>query len=237
MFAHAIYATDEGGCAHDDPRCLHGVSRQDLRDYLRAMTGRGVQLVDMTDISGAVFAAKEPRDCLNDPLHPNDYLSRWFAQSMLAALMPIATAAQPTPPGPDPAGKKGVGDDDKEAPEAIDATHSSWYYNWTPRRSTGAIHAAFVPMLWGATSVDSDLAAAVASGAKELLAFNEPDSESQGNVTVDQAIALGGGFTQRGSHSRIDVIRASDPQHKPARVELTDPVFPGDIITVKQSIF
>jgi polysaccharide export outer membrane protein len=59
----------------------------------------------------------------------------------------------------------------------------------------------------------------------------------QPKLTVEQAIALGGGFTQRGSHSRIDVIRASDPQHKPARVELTDPVFPGDIITVKQSIF
>jgi DNA-binding PadR family transcriptional regulator len=41
MFAHAIYATDEGGCAHDDPRSLHGASRQDLRDYWRAMTGRG----------------------------------------------------------------------------------------------------------------------------------------------------------------------------------------------------
>jgi DNA-binding PadR family transcriptional regulator len=40
MFAHAIYATDEGGCAHDDPRCLHG-HRHDLKEYLRAMTGRG----------------------------------------------------------------------------------------------------------------------------------------------------------------------------------------------------
>jgi polysaccharide biosynthesis/export protein VpsN len=59
----------------------------------------------------------------------------------------------------------------------------------------------------------------------------------QPRLTVQQAIALGGGFTERGSHSRIDVIRASDPQHKTVRVELTDPVFPGDIITVKQSIF
>ncbi len=41
MFAHAIYATDEGGCLHKDPRCLHGGSRHDLRDYWRAMTGRG----------------------------------------------------------------------------------------------------------------------------------------------------------------------------------------------------
>lgn len=53
---------------------------------LHALTGPGVQLVDLTAISGAVFAAKEPKDCLNDPLHPNDYLSRWYAQSLVAAL-------------------------------------------------------------------------------------------------------------------------------------------------------
>jgi lysophospholipase L1-like esterase len=62
----------------------------EYEDRLRAMTGQGVQLVDMTAISGAVFAAKAPRDCLNDPLHPNDYLSRWYAQSVLAALTPDA---------------------------------------------------------------------------------------------------------------------------------------------------
>jgi lysophospholipase L1-like esterase len=63
------------------------VSQYDAR--LRALTGAGVQLVDMTDISGAVFAAKSPKDCLNDPLHPNDYLSRWYAQSAVAALSPV----------------------------------------------------------------------------------------------------------------------------------------------------
>jgi DNA-binding PadR family transcriptional regulator len=41
MFAHAIYATEEGGCLHEDPRCLGGVSRHDLKHYLRAMTGHG----------------------------------------------------------------------------------------------------------------------------------------------------------------------------------------------------
>lgn len=55
---------------------------------LRSLTGPGVQLVDMTAISEAVFAAKEPKDCLNDPLHPDDYLARWYAQSMIAALVP-----------------------------------------------------------------------------------------------------------------------------------------------------
>lgn len=74
-----------------DPLYWNRVTGYDAR--LRAMTGPGVQLVDMTAISGAVFAAKEPRDCLNDPLHPNDYLSRWYAQSLAAALTPDSAPA------------------------------------------------------------------------------------------------------------------------------------------------
>jgi lysophospholipase L1-like esterase len=57
---------------------------------LKQMTGPGVQFVDMTAISQWVFAAKKPKDCLNDPLHPNDYLARWYAQSLVAALDPCA---------------------------------------------------------------------------------------------------------------------------------------------------
>ena len=59
----------------------------------------------------------------------------------------------------------------------------------------------------------------------------------QPKLTVERAIALGGGFTERASRSKIEVVRASDPKHKAARVELSDPVFPGDIVTVKQSLF
>ena len=59
----------------------------------------------------------------------------------------------------------------------------------------------------------------------------------QPKLTVEQAIALGGGFTERASRSKIEVIRASDPAHKAVHVELSDPVFPGDIINVKQSFF
>lgn len=69
-----------------DPGYWERVTEYQAR--LRAMVTKGVQLVDMTAISGAIFAAKSPRDCLNDPLHPNDYLSRWYAQSLLAALSP-----------------------------------------------------------------------------------------------------------------------------------------------------
>ncbi|HTQ50286.1 MAG TPA: SGNH/GDSL hydrolase family protein, partial [Candidatus Acidoferrales bacterium] len=60
---------------------------------LKAMTGPGVQFVDMTAISEWVYAAKKPKDCMNDPLHPNDYFARWYAQSLIAALDPASGRA------------------------------------------------------------------------------------------------------------------------------------------------
>ena len=59
----------------------------------------------------------------------------------------------------------------------------------------------------------------------------------QPKLTVERAIALGGGFTERASRSKIEVVRASDPKHKAVPVVFSDPVYPGDIITVKQSFF
>jgi lysophospholipase L1-like esterase len=56
----------------------------------KSMIGPGVQVVDMTSLSEWVYAAKKPKDCLNDPLHPNDYMARWYAQSAAAALDPAS---------------------------------------------------------------------------------------------------------------------------------------------------
>ncbi len=71
---------------------------------LKAMTGPGVQFVDMTSISEWVYAAKKPKDCMNDPLHPNDYFARWYAQSLAAALDPASgrTDASTAPVRPRP---------------------------------------------------------------------------------------------------------------------------------------
>ena len=66
---------------------------------LKAMTGPGVQFVDMTAISEWVYAAKKPKDCMNDPLHPNDYFARWYAQSLVAALDPAGREATPITDG------------------------------------------------------------------------------------------------------------------------------------------
>jgi lysophospholipase L1-like esterase len=62
----------------------------DYAARLKTMVGPGVQFVDMTAISESVYADKKPKDCLNDPLHPNDYFARWYAQSLAAALDPAS---------------------------------------------------------------------------------------------------------------------------------------------------
>ena len=59
----------------------------------------------------------------------------------------------------------------------------------------------------------------------------------QPRLTVERAVSLGGGFTERASRNKIEVIRADDPTETAVPVKLSDPVFPGDIITVKQGLF
>jgi len=60
-----------------------------MRSYtpaLNSLTGDGVAMLDMDSISAALAAAKKPKDLISDPLHPNDFLARWYAQSLVALL-------------------------------------------------------------------------------------------------------------------------------------------------------
>ncbi len=60
-----------------------------ILEYARALetlAGDGIGFLDMTTLTGALFAAKAPKDFLADPLHPNDFLARWYAQSIVALL-------------------------------------------------------------------------------------------------------------------------------------------------------
>ena len=56
-------------------------------------------------------------------------------------------------------------------------------------------------------------------------------------LTVEKAIVLAGGFGARASKRKIDIRREGEPPLELNRVKLTDPVLPGDIITVGVSIF
>jgi polysaccharide export outer membrane protein len=59
----------------------------------------------------------------------------------------------------------------------------------------------------------------------------------QPGLTVQRAIALGGGFSERASKKKITVIRASDTEAIAKPIKLNDPVHAGDVITVHQSFF
>ncbi|MBC8101878.1 MAG: SGNH/GDSL hydrolase family protein [Cytophagales bacterium] len=62
---------------------------------LKSLTGPGVCLLDMTTITGALYAAKTPKDFLSDPLHPNDFLARWYAQGLVSLFDPEQTSPRP----------------------------------------------------------------------------------------------------------------------------------------------
>jgi polysaccharide biosynthesis/export protein len=59
----------------------------------------------------------------------------------------------------------------------------------------------------------------------------------QSNTTVLQALALAGGITDRGSTSRIKIIRIVNNEKKELKVKLTDIVQPGDTIVVSERFF
>jgi lysophospholipase L1-like esterase len=62
--------------------------------YVDNMKGYNIQLqqletigainLDMTTLSESIYRRKKAKDCLANPLHPNDYLARWYAQGMAA---------------------------------------------------------------------------------------------------------------------------------------------------------
>jgi polysaccharide export outer membrane protein len=59
----------------------------------------------------------------------------------------------------------------------------------------------------------------------------------QQGLTLEKTIALAGGFTGRASKKRIRVSRDVDGQQKQGRIRLSDPVYPGDIISVPEGFF
>lgn len=56
-------------------------------------------------------------------------------------------------------------------------------------------------------------------------------------LTLDRAIALAGGLTERGSKNRISIIRGGDDQRGIEKATLGTPIKPGDAITVDQGFF
>jgi polysaccharide export outer membrane protein len=61
--------------------------------------------------------------------------------------------------------------------------------------------------------------------------------EFQPGMTVRQAIAIAGDFTDRASRSKIFIIKEGDKDYASNKTGLNERIGPGDTITVKESLF
>ncbi len=89
--------------------------------------------------------------------------------------------------------KKGVGVTSFDGVNsALAQSGASWYYTWSTAHDgiSGPANTGFVPMIWGPGSVTPTALAQAQSAGPYLLGFNEPDSPTQSNMTVDQALSL-----------------------------------------------
>jgi polysaccharide biosynthesis/export protein VpsN len=56
-------------------------------------------------------------------------------------------------------------------------------------------------------------------------------------LTVRKAVSIAGGFKERASREKINIIREDDRTSTSKRVDLNAPVYPGDILTIEESFF
>ena len=56
-------------------------------------------------------------------------------------------------------------------------------------------------------------------------------------LTVQQAVALAGGFAPRANQNVVDVVRRAGTESYQLRIQLSDQVLPGDTLTVRQRLF
>jgi hypothetical protein len=54
---------------------------------LQDLQTHGVINLDMTTLSDAIYHKKKAKDCIVNPLHPNDYMARWYAQGLTALFL------------------------------------------------------------------------------------------------------------------------------------------------------
>lgn len=57
-------------------------------ELLAAEARIGVAFLDMDAMCRALYRVKRPKDLATDPMHPDDFLARWYAQSLVATVQP-----------------------------------------------------------------------------------------------------------------------------------------------------
>jgi Glycosyl hydrolase catalytic core len=112
------------------------------------------------------------------------------AQSAAPSIPNLPPSSPPTT-GSSAGGKRGLAYNSAALTNAFEGTPMSWAYNWAASPD-GDLSSGmeYVPMLWGPKAFgawDAVAKSAVASGAKHMLSFNEPDLGAQANMDAGTA--------------------------------------------------
>lgn len=67
----------------DPNKTFYTSNMEGYNTVLQQLETRGVINLDITTLSGEIYQKKKAKDCIANPLHPNDYLARWYAQGMV----------------------------------------------------------------------------------------------------------------------------------------------------------
>jgi lysophospholipase L1-like esterase len=71
----------------DQNKSFYEGNLEGYSQVLKQMESKGVANLDMYAISRFIYQHKKAKDCISNPLHPNDYLERWFAQALAQLLV------------------------------------------------------------------------------------------------------------------------------------------------------
>ncbi len=70
----------------DKFKSFYTANMKGYNKVLQQLQTSGIVNLDMTTLSDTIYFRKKAKDCISNPLHPNDYLARWYAQSLTAIL-------------------------------------------------------------------------------------------------------------------------------------------------------
>ncbi|KAI8674627.1 Glyco-hydro-cc domain-containing protein [Fusarium keratoplasticum] len=109
------------------------------------------------------------------------------------SLVAVKSSGVPETVNSDKRPKKGMSFTNQDVAQTWGQKKIGWAYNWWTGRGDIPKEMEYYPMVWCPTKIGvdgwtNDAEAAIASGSKHLLGFNEPDQHGQCDIPVEQAV-------------------------------------------------
>lgn len=71
----------------DKTKTWYQANMEGYSKVLKELEKTGMINLDMTALSDVIYHLKKAKDCIENPLHPNDYMARWYAQGLAQLLI------------------------------------------------------------------------------------------------------------------------------------------------------